>query len=179
MKALALTFVLAAATLPATAQKVLSQQAVAKMVIETVSKFRDSISCAEDDIKPSDVFAMTPLKSDEEYFDARYVVLWQGDVGCNGGSGTMSSHIAVVTFGSSATPVVNLGQSSPVASIPLPMRGIERVVSATADTITVEAADFGPNDANCCPTIRSRYVVRLDDKGVWRVLRKQSLPPKK
>lgn len=168
-------FLIATSAVPALAQKSLNQEPVSKGVIDAVDSYRNSIACNYKAITRADVLAMTPLKNEEEFYDAKYAVLWYGDIGCSGGH-AVSSNIAIVQFGWGATPVVNIHESTPAANFPISL--INRLVAATKDTITVEALAHGPEDANCCPSIKTRYEVKLDNKGAWRVVKKQPLSPK-
>ena len=115
----------------------------------------------------------------DDRLNAKYAVLWTGDVGCAGGSGTNGSHVAIVTVGAGDSFTIDPLQSSPVIAFETPVRIIEKFVGNTRDSIILEGKEFGDKDPNCCPSITVRFTLRVDDKGNWKLVEKKILPSKK
>lgn len=76
-----------------------SEQTERAQVLKTISNYIGSVSCANSKIQSKDIFK---IDSDVDSGIATYYVLWDGDKGCQGGSGTMSAYVSEVTrYGSS------------------------------------------------------------------------------
>jgi hypothetical protein len=39
--------------------------------------------------------------------------------------------------------------------------------------------EYGPKDSNCCPSIKVRFTLRVDEKGYWKLTEKKTMPAKK
>lgn len=157
-----------------------STKQITQEIIAAVTRYRDAISCSDGDkITPKDVAALVPLKSIDDRLDAKYAVFWGGDIGCLGGSGTYTKNMAIVKVGAGNTFYVAVEESAPQVTVDFPSRGYERLVGNFKDTLVVDTAEYGPDDPNCCPSIRTRYTLRVDDKGNWKVLEKRPAPVKK
>lgn len=111
--------------------------------------------------------------------EAMYAVLWDGDIGCMGGSGTSSVNLAIVTISTGDSYVVDPTLSSPISDFAFPLRGLTRIVGNTKDTLILEGLDMGADDANCCPTIKTRLTMQMDDKGHWKITEKRVMSTKK
>lgn len=154
-------------------------QEIVRRVVDAASKYADGIACREGKIDVKDVFALTPYKSRDDRWEARYAVLWFGDVGCAGGSGTSHTHLAMVSFGMNDYAHVLPGLSSPQINFDSPVRFIERVVSHTRDTLVMEGMEAGASDPGCCPSIPVRFTLRVDKQGHWKMVERRELPRKK
>jgi hypothetical protein len=154
-------------------------QEINKQVIRAVTNYKSAISCSETKVEPKDIAALIPYKSSDDRLDATYAVLWTGDIGCAGGSGTEATHIALVTIGAGDSYLVDPLRSSPTASFDSPTQYIQRLVGNTRDTLVLEGKEHGPKDANCCPSIPVRFTLRLSDKGNWKLTEKKVLTTKK
>lgn len=177
-RALALSIALTVA-LPSLAQNAPGTQVITAKIIKSVANYQSAISCSDMPPEAKNIAALVPYKTLDDRLNATYAVFWIGDIGCAGGSGTSGENIAIVTVGAADTFVVDPLRSSPTVSLDFPQRGYERIVGNTKDSIIVDAAEHGPNDANCCPSVRFRYTLKLDEKGNWKQIDKKSLPPKK
>lgn len=73
-----------------------------KEVLDIMKKYAEVRSCAHSFTKSSDNSEPTTLKDvftverDSEFSAYSYYVLWSGDLGCAGGSGTLSSYVTEV-----------------------------------------------------------------------------------
>lgn len=159
------------------AQAVPSVAEQTKEIINVVSKFGSSIGCL--DMKPTskDIFAMVPFKTDDDRFDAKFAVTWDGDIGCNGGSGTMTRNVAIVRIGVAKSFYVDVMESDPVQRLPVGV--IERIVGASKDTLIVDSLKHAENDGNNFPSIRERFTLKQSDGGKWKVVEIKKMPPVK
>lgn len=172
-----LSIVLGAAAL-AQDSTVPSTQAQTKAIISAVKKFSESISCTGAPPESQYIAAMIPYKTVEARLETKFAVVYHGDIGCAGGSGTSGAAIAIVRIGAGETFYVSPKESSPVVDDELP-RMVERVVGATSDSITIDALTYGKDDPNCCPSIRKRLTLRQMSNGNWVTVSSKLLPPTK
>jgi len=166
-------------TQAATAQTGPSASDVARGVAAAVNNYSQAISCTDMSVKAKDIAALVPYKSFDDQMEATFAVLWSGDIGCLGGSGTSSTHIALVKVGVGGTYYVEPMQSSPAIQFNSPVRYIERIVGNTSDTLILEGKSFGPNDSNCCPSVNTRFTLKSDQNGNWALVDKKIVPARK
>lgn len=152
---------------------------ITKAVMQAAQSYANAISCDTPDIKPADIAALLPWKKGIIREDAEYAVIWYGDIGCNGGSGTTTANIAIVKIGAGNTFYVVPGRSSPQIDFETAASriGVSRILGNTENTLTLEGYDYAQNDAMCCPSIRKQFSVRSDEKGNWRIIKEKILPP--
>lgn len=161
------------------AQNPPSKQEITKQIIRSVTGYANAISCQGVAIESTKIATLVPYKSIEDRLDARYAVLWVGDIGCAGGSGTEMTNIAMVTVGAGDSFVVDPLISSPVAKFLSPVRYIEKIIGNTHDSLIVEGYEYGEEDPNCCPSIRVRLTLRVDQNGNWKATEKKVMPTRK
>ena len=123
--------------------------------------------------------SLVPYKTMDDRMDAKYAVLWVGDIGCAGGSGTEGTNLSIVTISTGDSYVVDPLQSSPVIQFESPVRFVERIVGNTRDSLILEGMEYGPKDPNCCPSIKVRFTLRVDEKGNWKLVEKKTMSAKK
>jgi hypothetical protein len=158
---------------PASGRADKSPEEIKRGVVDAVRRYANAISCPGVKVRTEDALALVPAEDDERMLP-KYVVLWSGDLGCFGGSGIEATHLAVATV-SSGRYVVDPRLSSPVITFESPVRFVKRVVSYTADSITLQGNVFGPQDTRE-PSIPVRCTVKVDDKGNWKMTDKRVLP---
>lgn len=141
-------------------------------VAEVVERHVGTIACPGVKIAPHDVLALIPQQHVETM--AKFAVLWHGDLGCWGGSGTERTNLTVATVNTGQV-VVQPELSSPAIAFDSPVRFVERVVSSSPDTLVLEGKAYGPQDPRSNPTIPLRFTLRLDDKGNWKLVDKTVL----
>lgn len=163
----------------ALAQSALPVQEITKRIIKSAQSYANAISCTEVEITPKEIAALTPYKARDEFLDAKFAVLWDGDIGCFGGSGTSGTNLSIVTVGMGDSFVVDPRVSSPMIQFETPVRMVSRIVGNTRDTLILEGKEYADNDPNCCPSITLRFTLRVDDKGNWKLVEKKRLPAKK
>ncbi len=177
--AVAVATILMAMTTGSLAQSAPPVQEITRQVVKAATSYKDAIACAEGKIGAKDIAALVPYKTLDDRPDAKYAVLWGGDIGCAGGSGTHGTNIAIVTIGAGDSYIVDPLQSSPVIQFESPVRYVNRIVGNTRDSIILEGLEYGPKDANCCPSITVRFTLKLDEKGNWKLVEKKVMPPRK
>ena len=163
----------------ANAQNMPSAQEITRYIIKVATAYADSIACEHSKIEAKNIAALAPYKTMDSRGDAKYVVLWSGDIGCAGGTGTTGSAITLVKIGAGDSFVVDPLQSSPIISHELPVRYVERLVGNTADSLIIEGKEYGKDDPNCCPSINVRATLKVDAKGNWKMVEKKVIPSKK
>lgn len=176
------TFILSslAICMSATAQEQesLSIQQITEGVLEAVNGYAKAISCFNELATPASVFALTPLKTRDDFFDAKYLAFWTGDVGCNGGSGTMTMNHAVVRVSQLGDFYVDPHHSAPVIDGPR-SRFITKYVGNGKDTMVIDQLEHAANDGNNFPSLKYRVTYQIDDRsGKWKIINKKQLPYK-
>jgi hypothetical protein len=161
------------------AQSAPSVQEITKQIIRSVTGYANAISCPDVKVDPKQIAALVPYKTIDDRMDAKYAVLWVGDIGCVGGSGTSGTNISVVTISIGDSYVVDPLQSSPAIEFETPVSDVERIVGNTRDSLILEGKEYGPNDSRCCPSIKVRFTLRADEKGNWKLVKKKVMSSKK
>jgi len=89
-----------------------------------------------------------------------YLVVWHGDVGCLGGSGTNIPYFSLVNLGVGDNPLVNSQYPQPK----LDFRDVRKVYIKNG-MLVIEGMGYGPRDGNCCPTKPEISVFQLSYDG--------------
>lgn len=161
------------------AQNAPSVKDITAGVIRAATNYATGIACTESKIEARHIAALTPYKNFDDRMDAKYAVLWTGDIGCLGGSGTNGTHISIVTVGTGDSYIVDPLKSSPAINFESPVRYIEKIVGNTRDSLILEGMEYGPEDANCCPSINIRFTLKATQNGDWKLAEKRILKTKK
>ncbi|MET0855713.1 MAG: hypothetical protein ABWY27_03095 [Telluria sp.] len=140
-------------------------------VAEVAERYANAVSCGGVTIKPEDVLTLSAYQDDGGLALSKYAVLWHGDLGCMGGSGSEMTRLAITTI-NTGHYVVQPELSSPVAAFESPVRFVSRVVSSGADTLVLEGMEYAPNDPRSTPSKAVRFTLRMDPKGGWRLVDK-------
>lgn len=156
-----------------------SAESVTRNVAQKAWEYGQAVSCMDmegsEQISPDLIAALRPYRGADDYDDAEYLAFWAGDVGCAGGSGTTGYNAAYVIRGPRGQYYVDPSRSSPLASFEFNTRFLERIVSATHDTLVVEYLDFDEDDSNCCPSLQYRATLKRDKQGNWVQAKRQAL----
>lgn len=150
---------------------------ITKQVLEAATHYAVAVSCVNAAPHANDIAALVPWKVYDDRENAEYLVFWQGDVGCLGRTGTSGPQAALVKIGGGTTFYVDPTRSSPAVQLELPMV-MERLVGNTKDSLVVDGIAYGDKDPQCCPSLRTRYTLRPDARGNWKVAEKKALPKK-
>lgn len=152
-------------------------QEITKEIIRPVEAYGNSIACSGVEVSPENIAALVPYNSPDDQFSAKYAVLWIGDIGCSGGSGSVSTNIAIVTEAMGDTLLVDPLRSSPVIEFSIfDPKGCPKIVGNTTDSLVIDGFDYRPDykDPACCPSILVRMTVKVDVKGNWKIIKKES-----
>lgn len=160
------------------AQSAPTAHEITSEIIRTATAYANAISCGGGPAL-NDIAALTPYKTMDDRMDEKYAVLWMGDIGCSGGTHSMTTNIAIVQVGGLTNPYyVDPLQSSPV--VKFGFNGLfERIVGNTKDTLILEGMELGQEDPACCPSVKARTTLRVDQKGNWKIVAKKIIAKKK
>jgi hypothetical protein len=147
-------------------------------VLDVAQQYQNAIGCSNIDKAKQPVIALTPYTDNAHRDEARYAVLWSGDIACAGGSGTSTANITIVGIGGGNGFFVLPAQSSPQITFDSPVPLIREVVTYTQDTLTLRGKEHAEGDPHCCPTIDVRFTLREDPQGNWLLTEKYSEPKK-
>lgn len=147
-----------------------SAQDASAAAAEAASRYAQAVSCTEDEIPPERVAALRPYRDDAGREQARYAVVWHGDLGCRGGSGSDRARLAIVVVGAGDSFVVDPAASSPAVSFLLPVRWVETIRAPRPDRLRVEGLAHAPGDAACCPSRRLAFTLQRQPGGQWTTL---------
>lgn len=163
--------------LPLTAQaatEVEEKQQVLKMMRQYITL----VSCdglIEGDYKKSDTEAMKNIYTVEKDSDTSvYYVLWHGDMGCAGGSGTTSNFVTEVAKYGSWKPL-SIQNDSAFGDIEINFRfvqGIKKVSQRKFEIISRDYADekYGGKDGGMnFPANKFRYTVERERFEPWKI----------
>ena len=178
MRRAAVIFSSLAICMSATAQEQesLSVKQITEGVLEAVNGYAKAVSCVEELATPATIFALTPLKTRDDSFDAKYLAFWTGDVGCSGGSGTMTMNHAVVRISYHGDFYVVPSHSYPVID-GLRSRFITKYVGNSKNTMVVDQLEHAKDDGNNFPSLKYRVTYQIDDRsGEWKIINKKQLP---
>jgi uncharacterized membrane protein len=178
MKFLAALILAGAGIGSAWSQAVLSEGQIARDVVKAATAYADAISCEHSKISVKSIAALVPYKADSAWA-VKYAVVWSGDIGCDGGTGSINSAISIVKGGMGSSFRVDPLRSSPSIKHEIPVRRVERLVAHTADSLTIEGKAYGPGDGNCCPSVNVRVTLKVDAKGNWKMVERKVIPPSK
>jgi hypothetical protein len=158
------------------AQEVPPVPDITKQIVRAVQSYANAISCPAGTVSPKSIAALFPYKNLEDRDSAKYAVLWSGDIGCLGGSGSVATQIAIVTVGPNGHFRVVPGLSSPAIKFEgIQARSFPKLVGNTSDTLILDGLDYNPagGDGMCCPSVLVRVTVRADEKGNWAVVERK------
>ncbi|QSI78195.1 hypothetical protein [Niveibacterium microcysteis] len=106
------------------------ESAVRERALLAGTQFANSIAC---DVEANPKYLVALHRWDNCSIETRdsalFVLLWHGDVGCNGGSGSYSPQVTTIRIGAGDTFFADPVLSTPVVKFPVPTHYVERVVS--------------------------------------------------
>ena len=158
------------------AQPELDPATIPARVLDVAQQYQNAIACANIDKAMQPVIALTPYTDSDHRDEARYAVLWSGDIGCAGGSGTSTANITIVGIGGGNGFFVDSTHSSPHITFDSPVTLVREVVNYTQDTLTLRGKEYRDSDPRCCPSINTRFTLREDEQGNWLLIEQYSEP---
>ena len=162
---------------------VLSVKKITTEVAKVAQKYASSIACTDGPILAKNIFALKPANITTDDItttgEGEYLVFWNGDIGCYGGSKTNTQNVAFVEITlMHANFIVDPLKSSPY--IKIPVNGfIESIVGTNKNMVVIDVAEFAEDDSGCCPSIKSRNTYQIDNDGKWGLVKKSPIPRKK
>lgn len=149
---------------------------VRKETFEKAMEYARSISCSTGS-NQDNLVALVPWTNLEDQIErekAKYALIWFGDIGCGGGTGSVNPYITIVRIGAGDSFIVDLSASSPLIKFEAPVR-INKIIRATADELILSGLECAPTDPHSHPTIP--VLIRLKDDGIgnWRLVEKTQL----
>lgn len=142
-----------------------------KLIKALVKEYAGVTGCADDELNPKLVTRYSDKANDIEI---AYIALVDTDINCMGGSGTSFPAFVLLkqalgregiedpTF-SYLKVVPEL--SEPVARATMPTRAITSIYQKNGQLFAT-GLEYGANDANCCPSLKTIYKINLDKKVV-------------
>ncbi len=118
---------------------------LAQRVVKVVDHYIAAIACQKGGAERRFVAVLEPEQATRWGGDpGTYVALWDGDVGCTGGSGEEHVRIAVVGSDGHGRLYVDTRASSPDNELDFRVRDVDRIVRNTRDTLVLEGWRHGP-----------------------------------
>lgn len=178
-KAIPSLFVCLLAATPAFSQsKTEADEKIAALTV--LKKYSETVSCITNFEEEKSVRKFLKnvytIERNEENGSVTYFILWHGDIGCQGGSGTNSAMISEVSrsYGSGPLIVQNNDAFGEDFSEKINMRFIEKIQQVSDSRFLVVSSEFGDHDANNFPSWKYQYTV--DKIGFqWKVTNKKFL----
>jgi len=140
-------------------------------VLSVLKKYSETVTCdtnfeGQDSLEPflKDVYT---IERDTEIGTAVYYVMWYGDMGCPGGSGTPSFFISEISRYRDSNPflVQNNEAFGDDFSKKVNSRFIESVKKTNPNYFIVVSSEFAEGDGNSFPSMKYEYTVQR--QGQW------------
>ena len=96
-------------------------------------------------------------KDKDEREKARYALIWHGDIGCMGRSGSFNPYIAIVGINAYDSFVVAPMLSSPAVEFEAPVHVIDGMKKVTESELTLTALDWAPDTFTAAHRFRLSY----------------------
>lgn len=145
-----------------------------------LKKYSETISCGSSFEEEKSVRKFLKnvytVERDEEIGSATYFILWDGDIGCAGGSGTHSFIISEVGRDTESRPLLvkNDNAFGEEFSKKINSRAIEKIQQINSNKFLITSSEHGEKDANNFPSKKYQYTVdRVNYQ--WKVTGKKYL----
>lgn len=103
----------------ATASTIPSEEEIKRQALAVAYKHAESLSCIDPESVHQEFMTLAPWTDPYLREEAEYAVIWNGDVGCAGGSGTAGVNLSIVKVGAGNTFYVEPRKSLPVSEFEL------------------------------------------------------------
>ncbi len=118
-----------------------SVKAITSSIIKIASKYAEAVSCGEHKIGPNDIAALAAWKPGTDFTEVEYLVFWNADMGCTGGTAFFGIQVASIKVDQFGHFYVDALESSPNKSISGgALLGYGKVIGASKGTVTIEAS---------------------------------------
>lgn len=149
-------------------------------VISLVRKYSETVSCGSHFEKEkydrkflNNVYT---IEKDTEIGSATYFILWDGDIGCNGGSATHGYIVSEIGRYSESRPLLVLNDNAfgDEVSEKINFRFIEKIQQISPAKFFITSVEHQGQDANNFPSQVYRYQVELINHQ-WKITSKEHL----
>ena len=149
-------------------------------VISLVRKYSETVSCGShfEEEKSDRKFLNNIyfIEKDTEIGSTTYFMLWDGDIGCNGGSGTHSYIVSEIGRYSESRPFLVLNENAFGDAVlqKINFRFIKKLQQVSPSKFFITSSEHQDQDTNNFPSNIYRYQVELI-KHKWEVTSKEFL----
>lgn len=169
MKTIQILFIsLLAQSLALADESLPSVEEITQKILEVSSKYAETVSCGGAEpipITANDIAALSPWKDVDMPDDAEYLVFWNADMGCSGGTATFGINIASVKISQLGKFYVDASESSPNKFVSgSSLLSYQKVIGASKNSVTIRAVCGSPSNISEAPEICSKedgFVVKL------------------
>lgn len=152
-------------------------------VMKTMTNYISSVACEDEKLDPKNIFT---IDRDIDSGIGTYYVLWTGDKGCMGGSGTISSYVSEVSRYSNNRPFLVMNDDAfnneknwkydsedNVISAGINFRFIESIKKINSDSFSIIAWNYaddkfgGKDGGNNFPANRFKYTLKKLEGTGW------------
>jgi hypothetical protein len=150
------------------------------MALTVLKKYSETVACdtnfkEEKSVQKflKDVYT---IERDPELGSATYFILWSGDIGCNGGSGTNSFIISEVSRFTESRPLLvqNNDAFGGEFSKSINPRFIEKIQQINEKKFLITSSEHSGDDANNFPSKKYQYTLEQKDYK-WKLTNKKYL----
>ena len=154
-----------------------SQEKIA--VLNVIKNYSGAVACStnfeDGDSLDSYLKNVYTIDRDDESGSATYYVLWSGDMGCMGGSGTYRYFISEVSRHTNTRPF--LVQNNEAFGLDIEnkinFRFIESVTKINSNHFSIVSSEFADGDSNNFPSLKYKYTIKTKGlRGPWYVTNK-------
>lgn len=178
IRAFVTTIIFSVACLPAFAEENIDKTCVKNQALKVAKEYANSIAC-NTSIEKKNLIALRSWNTDdaEDRGYAKYALVWHGDIGCNGGSGTTTWNISIIKIGVGDYFFVDAAKSSPMGRVQLPVKPDIKIVKFSESNITVQTKveDKAVEGRGCCEWTRVELQLKIDKNGNWNLANKKKL----
>lgn len=148
--------------------------AIEQNIIKVATQYIHAVACEASPVTSKQIIPLTPYTTEDNRWDAEYAVLWSGDIGCQGGSGTSSANLLIVKIGAGAFYYVDSQHSTPNIRYESPTNWVTHIVSYSANRLVLAGKTYAEKDPHCCPSLHTEFIVERNDQGDWLLLDKHT-----
>ncbi|KQX00133.1 hypothetical protein ASC84_19075 [Acinetobacter sp. Root1280] len=159
-------------------------------VFNIVKEYSKLVSCMSSFEKDSDIGKPTTIKDvhtvEYEKDSKSFYVMWYGDMGCAGGSGTMSGFVSeVAIYGGEWKPYTIQSDTAFGSDLDMNFRFIESLKKINSNKFEIISWDYaddkygGKDGGNNFPANKFKYVVERVKWDPWKITQKTLLKQNK
>ncbi|CAH1569177.1 hypothetical protein [Vibrio rotiferianus] len=135
-------------------------------------KFSSTVACNVNEDSFKAVKVVTKGENIEDNLGDKYIIYWEGDLGCSGGNGSVNPHFSIVEVSSFKRLVV-------VPDIKQPELDLVCVdkVKVQDELINILGVTYGESDHQHSPSEKIQYVLKFNDtKNSFEIMKKNVRP---